>query len=427
LDLNGRSEDNNNNGAVQSTSYQTHFPVYWEHPSVVGVTLWGYVTGATWIGGTGLTSNTGVEKPAMIWLKSYMSGKSSMGFPICTTGACANAGQSPTVSLTSPTNNASFTTLQTINLTASASDADGTVSKVEFYDGTILLGTDNTSPYSYSWSGMSVGTHVLTAKATDNTGNVTISTAVTVSVVGVQVPYNNTPHPIPGIIQLEEFDLGGNGLAYLDNTPGSAVTPVVNFRTTEDVDIETCTDAGGGYNIGYSTAGEWLEYTVNVQVNDQYNIDLRVACDGDERTASLSMDGITIANNIAIPNTGGWQTWQTITVPKIPLTVGQKVMRLTIGATDYVNLNYVQFRSVITGVADGQDVALSVYPNPSKDNFNIELEGEFSYQLMDVTGKELEAGSSENSAQIGRNLSKGVYLLRIDKGNGFKIQKIIKD
>jgi GH35 family endo-1,4-beta-xylanase len=427
LDLNGRSEDNNNNGAVQSTSYQTHFPVYWEHPSVVGITLWGYVTGATWIGGTGLMSSSGVDKPAMTWLKSYVSGKASMGFPICTTGACVSAGQSPTVSLTSPANNASFTTLQTINLTATASDADGTVSKVEFYDGTILLGTDNTSPYSYSWSGMSAGTHVLTAKATDNTGNVTTSTAVTITVAGVQAPYNNTPHPIPGIIQFEEFDLGGNGLAYLDNTPGSAVTPVVNFRTIEDVDIETCTDAGGGYNIGWATSGEWLEYTVNVQVNDQYNIDLRVACNGDGRTVSLSMDGTTIASNVAIPNTGGWQTWQTITVPKVPLTAGQKVMRLTIGATDYVNLNYVQFRSVITGVDGEQDVALNVYPNPSKDNFNIELEGEFSYQLMDITGKELEIGNAENTAQIGQNLSKGVYLLRIDKGNGFKIQKIIKD
>ena len=88
LDLNGRSEDNNNNGAVQSTSYQTHFPVYWDHPSVKGITLWGYVTGATWKGGTGLMSSGGVDKPAMTWLKSYVSGKPNVGYPMCTTGAC---------------------------------------------------------------------------------------------------------------------------------------------------------------------------------------------------------------------------------------------------------------------------------------------------------------------------------------------------
>jgi hypothetical protein len=88
LDLNGRSEDNANNGAVQSTSYQTHFPVYWDHPSVAGITLWGYVTNATWIGGTGLMSSTGVFKPAMTWLKDYVTGKPSVGYPICATGAC---------------------------------------------------------------------------------------------------------------------------------------------------------------------------------------------------------------------------------------------------------------------------------------------------------------------------------------------------
>jgi GH35 family endo-1,4-beta-xylanase len=428
LDLNGGSEDNNNNGAVQSTSYQNHFPVYWDHPSVAGITLWGYVTGATWIGGTGLMSSSGTDKPAMTWLKSYVSGKSNIGYPMCATAACASTGQSPTISLTAPSNNATFTTLQTINLTATASDADGTISKVEFYDGTTLLGTDNASPYSFSWSGLTAGTHTITAKATDNSGNVTTSTAVTITVTAVQGAYNNTPHAIPGIIQLENYDLGGNGVAYNDGTPGSAVTPVVNFRTTEDVDLETCTDAGGGYNIGYSTAGEWLEYTVSVTTTGNYDLDFRVACDGTGRTVTVSMDGTNIANDVAIPNTAGWQTWQTVTVKNIPLTAGQKVMRLTIGATDYVNLNYVEFKGVVTRFDEENELqGVSISPNPfGNDGLNLNYRGACNYKIIDLTGSILEEGRFENSATVGANLQQGTYLIKLENGSNSKVHKIIK-
>lgn len=165
-----------------------------------------------------------------------------------------------------------------------------------------------------------------------------------------QVGYDYLSHTIPGTIQLEEYDLGGNGIAYLDNIPGSAVTPVVNYRTDEDVDIETCTDAGGGYNVGYTTAGEWLEYSVNVSKTAKYNLMLRVACNGDARTVSMTMYDKAFASSIAIPNTAGWQTWQTVTIKDLQMTAGEHVLRLTIGTTDYINLNYMSFEEIIVAV-----------------------------------------------------------------------------
>ena len=65
--------------------------------------------------------------------------------------------QPPTVSLTAPANGATYSAPASIPLTASASDTDGTVSKVEFYSGTTLLGTDTTAPYSYTWSSVPPG------------------------------------------------------------------------------------------------------------------------------------------------------------------------------------------------------------------------------------------------------------------------------
>jgi hypothetical protein len=88
----------------------------------------------------------------------------------------------PTVSLSSPTNGASFVAPANILLAALASDTDGSVTKVEFFEGTNKLGEDLTDPYSLTWSNVAAGTYSLTAKATDDRGATTSSSAVTISV-----------------------------------------------------------------------------------------------------------------------------------------------------------------------------------------------------------------------------------------------------
>lgn len=88
----------------------------------------------------------------------------------------------PIVSITSPANNATFNGPATIILSASASDPDGTVTKVEFFNGSTLLGTDNSSPYSFTWNNVANGNYTLTAKATDNANGVKTSSAVVVTV-----------------------------------------------------------------------------------------------------------------------------------------------------------------------------------------------------------------------------------------------------
>ncbi len=247
----------------------------------------------------------------------------------------------PVVTITAPANNAEYQVGDNLTITATATDSDGSITNVKFYNGTTLLSTDASAPYSHALTNLTPGKYTLTAVGTDNEGKSGTSAPITISVQG---PYNGTVHPIPGTIQLENYDLGGNGFAYSDGSAEN--TGGATFRMNEDVDIENCTDANAGYNIGFATAGEWLEYTVDVAKAGVYDLDLRVACNGDDRTISVAMDGATIANNVAIPNTTGWQTWQTVTVNNVNLTPGKKVMRVTIGATDYVNLNYVTFTLV---------------------------------------------------------------------------------
>jgi uncharacterized protein (DUF1800 family) len=100
------------------------------------------------------------------------------------------ANVAPTVSLAA--GSTAIAAGATSTLTASAADSDGTVSKVEFYDGTTLLATDTTAPYTYSFTTTVIGTHALKAIAYDNLGVSTTSNIVNVA-VSTAVPASTVP------------------------------------------------------------------------------------------------------------------------------------------------------------------------------------------------------------------------------------------
>lgn len=89
----------------------------------------------------------------------------------------------PVVAITAPTTTTAFTSPATVNITATATDADGTIAKVEFFNGTTKIGEDLTSPFAYSWLNVGAGTYNITAQATDNSGNTSVSKAIAINVV----------------------------------------------------------------------------------------------------------------------------------------------------------------------------------------------------------------------------------------------------
>lgn len=165
--------------------------------------------------------------------------------------------QAPTVNITSPANNATFTSPANVTITASASDADGSVTKVEFYNGGTKLGEATASPYSYSWTNVANGTYTLTAKATDNGGAVSTSGAITITVgtgtgtgcngieawtstgvylAGKQVVYNNKIYEAKWWTQNEQPDLNlGDGKVwkYISDCTGGGTnqSPVVTLTS----------------------------------------------------------------------------------------------------------------------------------------------------------------------------------------------------
>ncbi len=96
----------------------------------------------------------------------------------------------PAVSITSPANNASFTSPASVTINATAADPDGSITGVEFFNGATSLGTDNVAPYSFTWSNVPAGSYTLTAKATDDSSAVTTSAPINIT---VQPPASCTP------------------------------------------------------------------------------------------------------------------------------------------------------------------------------------------------------------------------------------------
>lgn len=96
--------------------------------------------------------------------------------------AFGQSNKAPSVTLTAPSAVASFESPATITLSASASDADGSIAKVEFFAGNVLVGSDNSAPYSVEITGVGAGVHSLIAKATDNSGLTAVSSYTTIQV-----------------------------------------------------------------------------------------------------------------------------------------------------------------------------------------------------------------------------------------------------
>jgi beta-glucanase (GH16 family) len=251
----------------------------------------------------------------------------------------------PTVSITNPANGANLPA-GNIVIDATASDIDGSVTAVEFYEGANYLGQDTTAPYSFTWASVPNGCYTITAKAIDNVGGSGTDTInITVGLGCGQSPYYGTPSAIPGTIQAENFDLGGEGVAYHDTTSGNSGN---QYRTLENVDIENCTDTGGGYNIGWMGTGEWLEYTVNVSGAGNYTLEARVSATAAGKTFYVEFNGVNKTGNITVPNTGGWQNWTTVSVP-VSLSAGTQIMRFVSNSADF-NLNYIRLTAIMVTV-----------------------------------------------------------------------------
>lgn len=157
---------------------------------------------------------------------------------------------------------------------------------------------------------------------------------------------------LPGRVQVEDY------ITYFDTTTGNSGAVYRN----DNVDIEATTDIGGGYNVGWTKAGEWLTYDIDVAQTGFYDITARVASAAvGTKSLRIKIDGQDMGT-LSLTDASGWQSWQNITKQDINLTAGRHQLRVEM-LTDNLNLNYIDFTPAPTGRVNGTNLGETLSGN----------------------------------------------------------------
>src|ERR1700679_2189107 len=157
-------------------------------------------------------------------------------------------------------------------------------------------------------------------------------------------PYGGTAAAVPGTVYAANYDTGGQGVAYnVTSTNGSA-----HGYRSDGVDLEATADTvnntGAGVDdLGWTTAGQWFNYTVNVATAGTYTVAFRVSSPYGIADA-LHIDnssGTNLTGSVTIPNTGGYETWTTVDA-SVTLPAGQQTLTVDQDSNGW-NFHYMAF------------------------------------------------------------------------------------
>jgi hypothetical protein len=142
---------------------------------------------------------------------------------------------------------------------------------------------------------------------------------------GTDEPFGGTPATIPGTVMNENYDTGGQGVAY----NATSTNGTDNGYRSDGIDLETASAPATGNDLGWTTSGQWFKYTVNVSTAGTYTVSFLVT--GDTAVSDAfhlsNSSGTNLTGSVAIPSTGGWQTWTTVTAT-VMLPAGTQTLTL---------------------------------------------------------------------------------------------------
>lgn len=234
-------------------------------------------------------------------------------------------------------------------------------------------------------------------------------------------PFNGVIHNVPGAIEAEAYDYGGNGIGYYDLTSGNEGG---QFRT-DDVDIESNSDQSEGYNVGWFEMGEWLQFSIDVQFDGDYELQLRTASEV-EGQAYIEIDQVKVGESFNIESTGGWKIWQSTAAQTYSLTKGEHTLRLIMESGGF-NLNYLEFSSAVTAVEMNKgESGFMVYPNPAQSDMFVESVASGRLVVYGASGNvitsvELETGQTG----VVKGLPAGVYVFTFSTGEEVLTQRVL--
>ena len=288
--------------AQQKKQYENIFPLMWEADYCAGVTLWGYVHGATWVSNSGLYKN-GKERPAMTWLKDYIASDEAK------TAQSPFPGMKKEASVYIRPAALKMALNDVMPIKVRAKMASKTIEKIDLYANDELVATMTEDPYIAEYTPNSVGKKTLKAVVTTTDGT-TYERLSQIQVVRGEKreSYNEAIPELPGTIKAEEYDKGISGVSYYNATRSTSTA-------TKD--------------------GQWMDYTVDVTEDGLYTLEIEVAATkagGMFHLAEYTLDNLVYLTDFTeVPKTDGSTDFKTLRCPiKEPLTAGRHVLTLLV-------------------------------------------------------------------------------------------------
>jgi hypothetical protein len=208
---------------------------------------------------------------------------------------------------------------------------------------------------------------------------------------------------------------------------------------------ESTSDVGGTLDVGWIDNGDWMDYAINPSTSGTYTLRLRIA--SIYNTSQLQVkNGATVLATVNLPNTGGYQAWQTVSV-NINLAAGPQTLRLLSTSAQGFNINWLEIGSstAVTGriaaapVSERMEtssITTAIYPNPVRDRFTMTLQNNYSgtmkVQVVNMAGvlqKQFTVNKTNNISRTDLSISdlpKGEYLIMVDMNGKKETRKIIK-
>jgi uncharacterized delta-60 repeat protein len=285
--------------------------------------------------------------------------------------------EAPKVSIAIPGNVVKYTSPATVRIKATATDTDGTISKVEFYRGATLLHTETVIPYGFIWRNVPAGTYTLTAKATDNSGNVATSNTITITVknalpvVSIIKPVSGTTYSAPACVDLEADAKDPDGrITRVEFYNGSTL---LRTEYKYPYTYHWTNVPAGTYTITAIATDNWGAHTTSKPVTVKIE----------------STNGVIVSNKQAISNETLLNNHSGFTISPNP-------------AVDVINL-------YIMGLQQNKPVTVSVISTSGVAERVIQLSNSAKTLQLDVS-----------------SLVKGVYTIRLITGNKVMYKQFVK-
>jgi len=219
----------------------------------------------------------------------------------------------------------------------------------------------------------------------------------------------------------------------------SVLIQAEDYSAMSGIQVEATTDTGGGSNVGYTETGDWLAYnSINFPTTGSYLIEYRVASGVTGGKLSSDLNGGTIVlGNVDIPNTGGWQNWQTVS-QTVNVNAGTYNFGIYIQNTG-MNINWIKITKVGAGLTaksaqapvveeEVVETALNIYPSPVENTLYIttDVSGGNVSIVDSQTGTVFSGRKVNNNSLDVSYLRRGIYLIVFEKDGQKTVKRFIK-